>query len=104
MLRRVSFILLILGLFGLFVFALKDQVEINGLVELEELELNTKVMIKGIVENERDFGEFRILNINGIEVVCKCYGKFKGFEVEVIGFIEEYESLKQIRVLEILRS
>ena len=97
MLRKISFIVVILGLAFLFYLLMMSPKEINSLDELDSLEINEKVIFKGIVDSQRDFGDFRILVVDGIKVVCNCVDSYIGREVEVEGFIDEFNDKKQVR-------
>lgn len=75
--------------------------EIEDYSDLEELELNSKVILRGVVESERIFDDFSIFSVNGINVICDCTGKFAGFEVKIEGLVTEYNGKKQIEAIEI---
>tara|TARA_Y100000310_G_C20650710_1_gene799270 strand:- start:62 stop:370 length:309 start_codon:yes stop_codon:yes gene_type:complete len=98
MIRGVSFIMVILGLVFLLVLFVSEAKVIE---DIRNLEINTKVVLEGVVDGERLLGNFNILNINGIDVVCECRESYKGSEIIVEGVIEEYDNKKQVRVLEI---
>ena len=67
--------------------------------ELDKLIDNEKVVIKGIVKSEREFGEDYILKLNNeIELICDCVG-FEGKTIEVVGKVEEIYGERYVRVL-----
>ena len=86
-LRKIAFIIAIMGIGFLLIFLLAAQKEISSAEEVNSLAVNSKVMLIGFVESERDFGDFKIWNVNGIEVVCNCEESFLDKEVEIIGVI-----------------
>ena len=91
----------ILGIAILIVFFTLPAKEISGFEELEKLNINDKVSFNGVVEKVRDFGDFKIIKIKGIDVVCDCKDDFTGKEIEIIGKVEEYNGKKQVRALRI---
>lgn len=117
MLRKYAFIVAILGiafLLGLLILPAKKIVEErSGLVEinnLEELEINDKVIFSGKVGSESDFGDFKIWKLSAItsgaemdfDVVCDCRESYLGREVEIVGLVSEFNGERQVRVLRIL--
>jgi hypothetical protein len=101
--RRYAFIIAILGISIMVVFFTMSPIEIFSIGDLEILELNEKVILNGVIEDLRDFGDFKILIVNGIDVVCTCEEVIEiGDEIEVVGFVDEFEGERQIRVLEIV--
>ncbi len=100
--RRYAFIAAIFGLAVLLVIFIEAKpVEVNNFDELNALDLNTKILISGKVESERDLGDFLIMNLKGVELVCNCAGNYLEKFVEVEGVVEEYNGRKQIGVLKI---
>jgi hypothetical protein len=103
--RRFAFIVALLGIVILLVFMGFPgmEIEVDGAGDLERLEINEKVFFSGSVESVRDFGDFKILIFNGVEVVCDCPSDFfgVGVEVEVIGKVEEFNGKRQIKALKI---
>ena len=74
-------------------------VSISSVDELDELELKTRVFISGVVDGEREFGEFRILEVNGVTLTCECPGKYLGKDINVMGIVGEFNGKKQVNVL-----
>ena len=99
--KKISFIIAILGISYLVFMLNAGVVKITEDEELQGMIANKKVTLSGEVESERDFDGFKIMKIDGIGVVCDCKIIYLGKEVEVIGFVEEYEGRKQVRALEI---
>ncbi|MCH7567849.1 MAG: hypothetical protein IIA87_00335 [Nanoarchaeota archaeon] len=102
--RRISFIIVILGIFVLLVLLIFPPIEIEEIESLDEIEVNEKISLSGEVIDERIFEDFKILKIGEIEVVCNCpIGEsYLGKNVSVIGLVEEFNERKQIRVLRLL--
>lgn len=102
--RRFAFIIAILGIFVMALLLEFGSVrEIESYAELEELEVNAKVLVGGNVVEERILYEgTRLLKLeNGVEVVCECAGSFNGEKVLVEGAVSEYEGKKQVEALRI---
>lgn len=100
--KRVSFILAVFGIIvlaGILFFGYSD---VSGMGDIEKMKLNSKVVLSGEIESERDFDGFKILGVNGIDLVCECEGFYLGREVRIKGFVDEYEGRKQVRILEII--
>ena len=98
MLKKISFAIAILGigvLLGMLALPAKELKALNETFE------NEKVFLEGKVESERDFGDFKILNINGVDVYCSCSESYLGKEVYAEGFVDEFDGKKQVRVLKI---
>ncbi len=68
---------------------------------LEETRANEKVLVSGVVEEERIVNNLNIMKINGMEVVCDCTRSFKGKNVRIYGLVGEFNNKKQVRVLRI---
>jgi len=108
MLRKYAFIVSILGIAVLLGLLILSPRELGSLEELDNIEINEKVVLEGKVESERDFGDFKVLSIRGIEIVCECGGEDDGSylnkEVKIIGLVEEFRDKRQVRVLRIVES
>jgi len=102
MLRKVSFILVIVGLMILLIFLNLNVKDIKNYEDLKSLNINQKVSLEGFVSNERVAGSLKIFTINGIDVVCECSENYKGTEVRVVGLVSEFNSKRQVMVLEII--
>ena len=100
-LRKLGFILAVIGIAILLSLLLFKPKEISSIENINNLTINSKVLLKGLVESERDFGNFKIWGIKGIEVVCDCKESYLDKEVEVIGVVEEFNDKKQVRVLKV---
>tara|TARA_Y100000310_G_C20682631_1_gene816889 strand:- start:232 stop:636 length:405 start_codon:yes stop_codon:yes gene_type:complete len=101
--RRWAFIVAILGLFVLawLLFNLEEK-EVFGEADLGGLVANTRVVVSGVVEEEKSYGSgARMILDNGVELVCDCFG-FGGKSVEAVGIVEDYTGVKRVRVLRIV--
>jgi hypothetical protein len=98
--RRWAFVLMIVGMFILFLFLIKDPVEVDSYSDLEELEINQMIIMKGELVSERIIYEgTKLFGINNdIELICECLDNYEGKEIEVVGVVEEYNGRKQVRV------
>lgn len=106
MLRKYAFIVAILGIAVLLGLLILSPKELDSSDELDSMEINEKVVLEGKVESERDFGDFRILSVNSIEIVCECGDEesYLDKKVKIIGLVEEFNEKKQVRVLRIIES
>ena len=101
MLKKISFIIVIIGIALLLSLLILSPKEVN-VEDIENLTLNKKVFFRGKVEHERDFGNFKIWQINEIEVVCDCNESYLNKEVEITGLVSEFEGKTQVRVLRLV--
>ena len=103
--RRLAFILTILGILSLAILMNLPAKEISSKEELENLEINQKVAIHGKVISERILYETQKLLIldNKIELVCECPQTFKDKNISVLGIVSEYDGKKQVTVLKIIQ-
>jgi len=105
MLRKYAFIVAILGIAVLLGLLILSPRELGSLDELDSIGINEKVVLEGKVESEREFGDFKVLSVRGIEIVCECGGEddesYLDKEVKIIGLVEEFNDRKQVRVLRI---
>ncbi len=98
MLKRVSFIIAVITLSFLIFLLARSPVIVQ---DIEKAEINQKIILEGIVNSARDLDNFKILLVNGTEVVCSCSQNYLNKHVQVTGLVEEYQNKKQIRALEI---
>ncbi len=97
--RRWAFVGAIIGIFVLLlIMVLGGEERVASLKEIEELEINTKVIIIGGVVSERKFGEGVMLELdNGIEVLCdSCDFNLEGEEIEVMGKVYDFYGEKRV--------
>ena len=103
MLKKISFAAAILGIVFLLSYLDFSYKEISGAEELKDLEINSKVIVEGKIENYRDYGKTKIFYVKGIEIFCRCdkleLDNFEDKNVEIKGVVGEYEDKKQIEVL-----
>jgi len=92
---------MILGISFLFYVLIFGETRIETFEDLEDLEINSKVILKGFVEEEKNFGTFKILKIHGIDIVCNCEKSYLENEIVVEGIVSEYLGKKQIKVLSV---
>ncbi len=98
---------LFIAISGIFVLELLmlslKAVEINDVKELDNLEINSKVVVEGKVVNERILylGSKLIVLDNGVEIICEDSESFKGKRIRVEGLIDEFNNKKQIGALRI---
>jgi len=100
--RRISFIFAILGIFLLIVFLFFiPNKELKNVKDLNKTINNEKVILSGVVQNEKTSNKFRLFNINKINVICSGCKSYSGKFVKIKGVIDDYEGKKEVRVLEI---
>jgi|TARA_B100000315_G_scaffold220235_1_gene222729 hypothetical protein len=99
--RRISFIFAILGISFLFYIFLFAETKIESFEDLDKLEINSQIILEGVVTNEKDFGNFKILTIKEIDVVCNCKKSYLDEKLFVEGIVSEYLGKKQVKVLSI---
>ena len=96
--RKIAFIISIIGLFILSLFFQNDPIEIFSLKELEKLEFNQKVLVKGKVTKEYNAGFY----INDLRFTCSDCASYLNKNITVIGVIENYSDKKIVRVLRVI--
>ncbi len=106
--RRWAFIGAIIGIFVLLLIMIySDEKKVNSQEEIDSLEINSKVILKGLVVSERKFGESVILELdNEIEVLCDSCGigqvQFEEKEIEVKGKIYDVYGDKKVLAFRIV--
>lgn len=97
-------IIVVLGMVFLGFMLMQEGKVVSNLEELKELEANQKVVLKGIVGEERVlYGRTKLLVLdNGIELICDCLESFVEKSVEVEGVVSEYEGKRQVEVLKLI--
>ena len=99
--RRVSFILTILGIFTLLILLDSSPIKINSISDLDSLEENQKVITSGLVISERPYGNAKLLILdNKIELICSC-PSYLNKNITAIGILNEFNK-KRIKILEII--
>ncbi|MCA9485381.1 MAG: hypothetical protein KC506_00890 [Nanoarchaeota archaeon] len=95
--RRLSFILYILGIVFLMVLFLQPGREVES---LDGLIVNEQVVVSGRVVSEREiYLGTKLLELdNGVEAVCECSDSFEGKDVRIEGFVSEYNGKNQVSV------
>jgi DNA/RNA endonuclease YhcR with UshA esterase domain len=99
--KKIAFVAAVLGIGILMGMMLLPPSGIMGQEDIDSLDLNSKVVLSGKVESERDFDGFKVMRVNGVDVVCNCEGFYLGKEVEVKGIVDEFEGKKQVRAIEV---
>ena len=100
--RKIAFIIAIVGLFILTIYLDAKPKVITFQEELQNLEVNTKVIFKSkVVEESVLYKNTKLITFdNGIKAKTEIQGSLKNKIVTVIGLIEKEPSL-QVNVLEI---
>jgi len=100
--RKIAFIVLLLGLFILLLYLnLSKPIELISPENLTSLEENQKVMVSGMVAEERATSNYIILTLdNKIELYCSCSNipELKGKNISALGIIDTFQKTK-IKVL-----
>ena len=101
--RRFAFAISIFGLLVLALLLNLIPIKVENYSELDNFEINQKVILEGKIMEERILfeGTKMLVLDNGIELICECNENFKGKNIEVAGVVEEYNGKKQVRVLKI---
>ena len=100
-LLKASVSVTILGIaFLLVVLAVPSYSEIDE-ENINDFDINEKVICEGKVNGERDIGELKILDVDGIDVICDCKSTLLNKEILVKGAISEYNGEKQVTALRI---
>ena len=97
-LKKISFTIGVIGIAMLVILLNSSPKEVKSIANEK---INQKVTIQGKVLSERQFNDFSILQIEGIEAICECKNPYLNKEVRVIGLVEEYQGKRQIKILEI---
>ncbi len=99
--RRLALAASLIGLFILMLIFESSSEYVSSIRDLERFEIGQKVYLQGIVEEERNFGETKLISINEIDIVCECDEDYLGKSLVVEGIIEDYLGKRQIKVLRI---
>ena len=100
--RKLAFIISIFGIFVLvLVMFFSGEIKVEDVEDLDELEVNSKVIVDGKIVGERNFGEGVKFELdNGLFVLCdNCGVGFIGRKVEVYGAVEDVYGEKMVGVL-----
>lgn len=102
MLRKWSFVIALAGIsFFVFLLFIGNYHDVSDVKELGSMELHTKVVLEGEVVSERVFDDFRILEVNGVDVVCNCKKSYLERVIRVEGLVSEFNGKRQIKALSI---
>ncbi len=95
-LRKIAFLIAIIGLGILVAFLLKEPFKVSS---LNGLTVGQTVEIQGIVMEERKFGtgKLLIIGLNEIPVFCECSEYYSGLNVAVYGIIEKFPENLRIK-------
>ena len=96
--RRIAFLIAIIGLSILLSLLLKQPTKISS---LDGLLPGTAIEIQGTVDEERKFGSGKLIIINEIPIYCECSNKYIGSKVKVEGVIEKFPEDLRIRAFNI---
>lgn len=96
--RRVSFVLSMIGLFLLVLFIYEGPREGN----FESKDVNEEVVVSGILSSIRSSTYATFFRIGDYEAYCDCdVFAYSGRNVEAKGVVAEYSGKKMIRILSI---
>lgn len=96
--RKIAFIISILGMGLLFLLLLDEPIKISS---LDGLVVGELVNIEGVVEQQRKFGNGVLMFIEDIPVFCECNNNYAGLNVSIVGIIENFPQDLRIRVFKI---
>ena len=100
--RRISFIVAILGIFVLILLIwVIPARHVESVSDLGGVEDNQRVILSGVVESERNYYGALVFEINDIKMICSGCPSLKGKHVGVEGILEKYEDNVQVDVLQI---
>lgn len=102
--RRLSFIITIIGIFILLILMnFSSPKSITSPEELNTLVDNSPVQVQGQVISERIlYGKTKLIKIdNNIEIICNSCPVYLNKSISVIGTSEKYENKTQIIALKI---
>lgn len=101
--RRLSFIITIIGLFTLVLLLnLQAPIKLNSKEQLQKLNENQKVKISGKVISERQITGAKILTLqNSFILLCKNCPPYLKKNITAIGIIQPYQKEKEINILKI---
>lgn len=68
---------------------------------LDGLVVGESVIIRGVVEESRDFSYGKILVVMDIPVFCECVKDYVGSNVEIFGIVEKFPEDLRIRAFTI---
>lgn len=94
--RRIAFIIGIIGLGFLVGFLLVEGFNIEN---LDGLIVGDIVSISGMVEEERKFGSGKLMVVGDIQIYCECENYYSGKNVFVEGVIERFPEDLRIKAL-----
>ena len=97
--RKVALIIAIIGLGFLVGFLLVKPKHIEN---LNGLAIGETVSLSGTVEEERKFGNGKLLIINEMPIFCECSAKYAGVNVYVEGIIEKFPETLRVRAFKIM--
>lgn len=96
--RKIAFIIGIIGLALLIGFLLSDGKYTSS---LDGLVVGESVIIRGFVEESRDFSYGKLFVVGEIPVFCECVQDYVGSSVEVYGIVERFPEDLRIRAFTI---
>ncbi|MEM4259190.1 MAG: hypothetical protein QXS38_00285 [Candidatus Pacearchaeota archaeon] len=102
--KRLSFVITILGIFILLVLLnFQSPKIINRYEELSNLPDNTKVQTSGMVLSEKKYASTKIIILNNsLEINCKScpsYPSYINRTITVTGIVKKYQNRPQIQAL-----
>jgi hypothetical protein len=102
--RRISFIITILGIFTLLlILVLQSPINITAQEQLKSLEQNQKIILKGQVTAQKLTKTTKTLTINNISIICDkpCPQNYLNKNLTILGTLNKYKDKTQIMALKI---
>jgi len=96
--RKIAFVITILGLSLLMAILLRKPVYVES---LDGLVVGQSVEISGIVDEERKFGTGKLLVIDEVPVFCECSENYVGLDVVVYGIVERFPEDLRIKAFRV---
>ncbi len=98
--RKISLLCTVFGmalLITMMVFLPYREIEdASGLKE------NQRVVIRGIVDEERAFEDFRMMEINGVKIVCEGCASYLEKNVKIYGRVSRYKGEMEIIAIKVM--
>lgn len=98
--RRIVFLIAIVGLSILLSLLIKQPTKISS---LDNIIPGKVVKIQGTVDEERKFGSGKLLIIDEIPVYCECSENYVNSRVYVEGVIEKFPEDLRVRAFKIVK-
>lgn len=96
--RRISLIVGILGLGILIAFLINKPLPVES---LDGLMVGEVVSISGTVEEERKFGQGKLLIVRDVVIYCECLQNYVGLDIFVYGIVERFPEDLRLRAFRV---